>query len=395
MLLFGFGLLNSQSLETEMDHTMQGYVDLGRLHGCVAYVQKGGEVLLHKAYGYSDIKLKKELKEDAIFNIASMAKTVTAVGALILYEEGKFLLDDPIEKYLPELNNLQVLQNAGTDSAALVPLSRSITIRDLFRHTAGFGYAYLEEEINHPTDSLYVAKELHYSKSSEEFLTRIAAIPLKYQPGSQWEYSYSLDVLGFLVERVTHRTLHDFLTERVFGPLAMNSTGFYLDEEDLGRLSNLYIESDGALEAVPGFQNQYKSMPGVRAGGGGLGRSIDGALLSTASDFARFCTMLLAYGELEGKRILQPQTVELLISNQIAGITKQSFPVGEYGFGVGVNTYPYQGKTNAISWTGAFNTIFVVNYKMDLVAVFLTQHEPWGHLGIMDEFLMVIERTVR
>ena len=384
----------SQSLQSKMDSVMLHHINAGELHGGVAYVQKDKKVLLHKAYGFRDVEQKQLLKEDAIFNIASMAKVVTAVGALILYEDGKFLLDDPIEMYLPELGELMVLENIGTDSAKLVPPIRSITIRDLFRHTAGFGYAYQMTEAQNSVDSLYVSKELDMSRTSQDFLERLSEIPLKYQPGSQWEYSYALDVLGFLVEKISRMTLHDFLKQNLFGPLEMTSTGFYLNPEDMGRLSNLYVQTADGLAAVPDFVSNYKEPPTLYAGGGGLGRSIDGALLSSTADFAKFCNMLLDYGQYNGKEILQSQTVELLISNQIGGIVKRSFPVGAYGFGVGVSNWPNNGRTQAISWTGAFKTIFVVNFKVDFVSIFMTQHEPWGHLDIMDKFLQVIEETV-
>lgn len=383
----------SQSLEIRMDSVMQTYVDESKLHGCVTFVQKDGQVLLNKAYGFSNLEKGKALTTDAIFNIASMAKIVTAVGALILYERGEFLLDDPIEKYLPELQDLKVLENVGTDSAKQVALNRSITIRDLFRHTAGFSYAYRYIEARDEIDSLYVSNEIHTSKTSSQFLERISRIPLKYQPGSQWEYSYSIDVLGFLVERVSQMTLHDFLKQNIFDPLQMNSTGFYLNEKDSERLSSLYTYSDGELEEVTEFTNQYSTPPTLYSGGGGLGRSIDGAMLSSTSDFASFCNMLLNYGKSQGLEILKPQTVELLISNQIGGINERSFPVGAYGLGVGLFNGPNNGKTVAISWTGAFNTIFVINYKTNLISIFMTQHEPWGYLEIMDKFLLVIERS--
>ena len=171
-----------------MDAVMQTHVDAGELHGCVTYVQKDGQVLLNKAYGFKDVEAKEKMDTEVIFHIASMAKTVVAAGALVLYEQGQFLLDGPVEKYLPELKDLQVMQNLGTDSSKLVPLNRSITIRDLFRHTAGFSYAYRLDESYNRIDSLYVTRGIDESKTSEEFLETLASIPLKYQPGSKWEY---------------------------------------------------------------------------------------------------------------------------------------------------------------------------------------------------------------
>ena len=373
---------------------MSGYIVEGKLHGCVAYVQKEGKILLNKAYGFQSIERKQKLKSDAIFNIASMAKTITAAGALKLYEEGKFLPDDPVKKYLPELSNLKVLTNIGTDSSKVVPLKRDITIRDLFRHTAGFGYVQYERDVKNEVDSLYVVNKLSESRTSGEFLNKISKIPLKYQPGSKWEYSYSIDILGFLIERITRRTLHDYLTEALFLPLEMNSTGFYLSKDNALRMTSLYSFTDNKLQlSKDPLKSHFLKKPTIHSGGGGMKGGI-GALLSTAGDYANFCTMLLHYGNFNGKEILKPQTVELLISNQIAGIEDRSFPLSGYGFGVGVNPSLNQGKTKVISWTGAYNTIFVVNYDSDLIAIFLTQHQPWGYLNIMDEFVSVLERTL-
>ncbi|WKN40654.1 serine hydrolase domain-containing protein [Tunicatimonas pelagia] len=377
-----------------MDSVMQKYVNQEELHGCVTYVQQSGKVLLRRSYGFKDVEQNEEMTNDAIFNIASMAKIVTAVGALKLYEEGKFMLDDPVKDYLPELGNLQVLENMGTDSAVLVPLQRDITIRDLFRHTAGFGYVQNKEEVKDEVDSLYIAYEVDLSNTSEEFLNRISQAPLKYQPGSQWEYSYSNDILGFLVERISQKSLHDYLKETIFIPLGMESTGFYISEENASRLTNIYTHSDNQLQTVEGrSSDHFLTKPTIYSGGGGMPNDA-GALVSTVDDFATFCTMLLQHGSYERKKVLQPPTVELLISDQIAGIEDRSFPLAGYGFGVGVNNQPYHGKTKAISWTGAYNTFFLINYESNLVAIFLTQHHPWGYLNIMGEFASVLEKTI-
>jgi len=179
-----FNQIWAQSLETEMDSVMNGYIDSGKLHGCVTYVQKDGKILLNKAYGFQNIGQQAKLESDAVFNIASLAKVVTAAGALKLYEQGEFLLDDPLDKYLPELNDLKVIENIGTDSSKLVNPLRKITIRDIFRHTAGFSYVQKFEDAKNTVDSAYVFHEVGLCKTSGEFLERLSKIPLKYHPGA-------------------------------------------------------------------------------------------------------------------------------------------------------------------------------------------------------------------
>jgi len=197
-----------------------------------------------------------------------------------------------------------------------------------------------------------------------------------------------------LIERITRKSLHDYLKEALFDPLEMSSTGFYLNNKTFKRLSSIYTFSDDVLKVIDEpSASRFLNKPTIYSGGGGMQNGV-GPLLSTASDYANFCKMLLNYGDYKGKEILKPQTVELMISDQIAGIEDRSFPLGGYGFGVGVNNRPNNGKTQVISWTGAFNTIFIVNYKTDLIAIFLTQHQPWGYLNVMDEFVMVLERTL-
>ena len=217
----------SQDLDQALDSLMSMYVDEGKLHGSVTYVQRGDEILHFEAHGFSNVELSQKMEKDAIFRIASMSKVITAAGALKLYEDGRFLLDEPVKEYLPQLSDLKVLENIGTDSVKIASLERDITIRDLFRHTAGFGYAYQESPNNDTIDNQYISKNLSTSnQTADDFLTKLAEIPLKYQPGSEWEYSYSIDVLGFLIEEITGQSLHEYLTESLFEPLEMTSTGF-------------------------------------------------------------------------------------------------------------------------------------------------------------------------
>ena len=386
----------SQDLEQAMDSLMSGYVESAQLHGSVTYVQQGDEILHLKAYGFNNVAQNQKMRQDDIFRIASMSKVITAAGALKLYEEGRFLLDDPVKNYLPQLSNLKVMENPGTDSARKVKLERDITIRDLFRHTAGFGYAYQESEDNDTIDKLYISKELSTSyQTADDFLRKLAEIPLKYQPGSKWEYSYSIDVLGFLIEKISGQNLHDYLTESLFTPLEMTSTGFYVSKENVNRLTGNYIYKDDQLELIDDpTKSEYLEIPTIYSGGGGLKDNV-GGIVTTASDFANFCKMLLNYGMFKGKVILNRQTVELMISNQIEGIEDRSFPVGAYGFGVGVVPDIHYGRTQVISWLGGpYNTGFLINFNTGLIAVFLTQNSPWMHLNIVNKFFVVMSENM-
>jgi CubicO group peptidase (beta-lactamase class C family) len=378
---------NSQDLEQSFDNTFGKLISEGKLHGCVTYVQQGDDVLHFKAYGYQNIEEKQPMEKEAIFLIASMTKVVTAAGALKLYEEGKFLLDDPVKLYLKQFENMAVLENIGTDSAKIVPPTRDVTIRDLFRHTAGFGYAYKKHADNDTIDNLYVDNELWNSGSSTEFLDKICSYPLKYHPGSKWQYSYSIDILGFLVEKISGMTLHDYLTKEILEPLQMTSTGFYVSPENLNRLSCNYEYKNGQLELIdnPG-SSPFGRLPNVFSGGGGLEDNV-GGLVTTAEDFANFCTMIMNYGQFGDRRILKKQTVELMISDQIAAIHDREFQVSGYGFGTGVAHDIDHGGAQAVFWAGGpVNTYFRIDMEKNLISIFLTQNSPWRHENLMGLF---------
>ncbi len=384
----------SQDLSKNIDETYGKLIDEGKLHGCVTYVQQGENVLHFKAYGYQNIEENKPMGKDAIFLIASMTKVVTSAGALKLYEEGKFLLDDPVKKYLKQFEHMTVLENIGTDSARIVPTARDITIRDLFRHTAGFGYAYTKSASNDTIDNLYVDNKLYDSNSSDEFLDKISSYPLKYHPGSKWRYSYSIDVLGFLIEEISGMTLEEYLKSEIFDPLEMTSSGFYVSPENINRLSSNYEFKDGKLQLIHNPETSpFAKPPKVYSGGGGLEDNI-GGMVTTASDFANFCKMIMNYGVFKGQQILKPQTVELMLSNQIAGIEDRGFEVSGYGFGTGVGHDIYSGNVNTVFWAGGpVNTYFRINMSKKVIAIFMTQNSPWVHENVMGIFGEIVEQN--
>jgi len=372
----------SQSLEGRLDSLFQGHVNKGEIHGCLAYVFQNGKVIVNKPYGYMDIEAKRPMEKDAIFRIASMTKILTSAAALKLYEEGKFLLDEPVKKYIPEFADLRVIAPdcKNEDAVTSVPLERDVTIRDLFRHTAGFGYGG-----NDIVGKLYVKKILYTENLTlKQFVKGITSVPLKYQPGSKWEYSFSNDILGYLVEVISGKPLDEYMNEAIFKPMGMVNTGFYVASDKIKKVCNHYEYADNKLRLVAGSENSMllKRPAFISGGGGGL---------STAEDYSKFCQMLLNYGEYKGKRILSRQTVELLVSDQIGEIKDRSFAVSGFGFGVGVIPAKYCGGTSGCYWAGSpYNDTFLFDFKKQMIAILLMQNSPWEHLNLMSKFRNIV-----
>lgn len=377
----------SQNLEGRLDSLLQGHIDKGEIHGCIAYVFQKDKNIINKAYGNMDIENKRRMESHAIFRIASLTKVLTAATALKLYEDGKFLLDEPVKKYIPDFSELQVISPSckNVDSVYTVPLERDMTIRDLFRHTAGFGYGG-----NDVVGQLY-EKEIKFTDSLtlKQFVHDIARVPLKFQPGSKWEYSFATDILGYLIEVISGKPLDICMNDILFNPIGMNDTGFYIGIEKLNRLCNHYEYKENKLNLIEGADNcRFTKKPVFLSGGGGC--------VSSVEDYSKFCQMLLNYGEYDGKRILQRQTVELLISNQIGDIIDRSFAVNGYGFGIGVNPDKYSGGTKSCFWAGApYNNTFLIDYNKKVIAILLIQNAPWEHLGLMNKFKMIVSEEIK
>jgi CubicO group peptidase (beta-lactamase class C family) len=385
--LFVSGNSYSQNMEKRLDSLLQGHIDKGEIHGCLAYVFQKGDVVLYKPYGYMDIENKRPMEKDAIFRIASMTKILTAASALKLYEEGKFLLDEPVKKYIPEFANLRVIspECKSEDLLITLPLERDVTIRDLFRHTAGFGYGgddivgrlYAKRIINSDTLTL------------KQFVKYITSVPLKYQPGSKWEYSFANDILGYLVEVIAKKPLDVYMDETIFKPLGMVNTGFYIAPEKLNKVCNHYGYVDHKLVLLEGSKTcRLVKRPAFISGGGGG--------ISTIDDYSKFCQMLLNYGEYNGKRILRRQTVELLISDQIGEIKDRSFSLPGFGFGVGVVPAKNNGGTASCYWAGApYNVTYSFNYEKQTISILFLQNSPWEHLGLMDKFQSIVQEETK
>ena len=367
-----------------IDSVMKEHIESGRLHGASGLLARNGKVVLRQTWG--------TFQPDTIVRMYSMTKAVTGVAATMLYEEGRFSLTDPVSKYLPEFAKMTVAQEA-TDAAKkrlyyTVPAERPITVRDLFRHTTGLDYAGPKDAAGEPAykklDMTGGAPQVPFDLA--EAVKRLATAPLNDQPGTKWRYGYSIDVLGRLVEVTSGMTLDRFFEERIFRPLGMRDTAFFVPEEKWNRLAVLDTPGkDGKVErstAPP--QDSYKKKPVLLLGGAGL--------VSTLDDYARFCMMLLNEGQLDGVRLLGRKSVELMRSDHLGGIPKAGGGNDGYGFGLtfAVNLGPGKsatvGSAGEYNWSGAAGTRFWIDPKEKMIGVFLIQVLPNTDIVAGDQF---------
>lgn len=363
--------------------------------GAVVLLARSGGVAHFKAYGEMDVEAKIPMRRDAIFRICSMSKPITSVAALILFEEGHFLLDDPIAKFLPEFEKPKVLAEtpANGSAPALVPAKSPITIRHLLTHTSGITYRFFGQPV---ISDLYSKAGINDGLSECDFdlaenVRLIAAQPLIHQPGEKFSYGLNTDVLGRLVEVVAKKPLGEFLAERVFGPLGMVDSGFTVPSEKLERLPKVYRtdRGPGILEALaegptavgplvfsPSYP--YRGPQRLQSGGGGL--------VSSALDYARFAAMIASGGELDGLRLLSRKTVEMMTSNHLAGLV----PAEQVKFGLGVSVAPDPGVSGAIAsegtwgWDGFYTTRFWIDLEEEMVGLVLTQTYPYNSGRALD-----------
>jgi len=361
-------------LEIEKKKTMAGAVTLLARHGKVVDLQ---------AYGTKDLASGAPMTTDTIFRVFSMTKVVTGVAMMILYEQGKWNPQDPIAKYIPEFAHLKVFKGVDANGKMIVedPVHPP-TMHELMTHTAGFTYGLFGDG---PVDKAYQAAGVMSSKNLQEMIDKLANIPLLYQPGTKWVYSVSMDVQGYIIEKLSGQSLPDFMRDHIFAPLKMRDSGFYVPEDKRNRFATLYSEdSTGALAPATPTPSlglgDYKSQPTMPSGGGGM--------VSTAHDYARFAQMLLNGGELDGVRILAPATVKLMSSNHLApNLMTGEFSIGPetirpgmgWGYDCAVFTDPATadeivGK-GTFFWLGAADTWFWIDPTNDIVFVGMTQHQ--------------------
>jgi len=377
--------LSSERLE-RIGTVVQRNIDDKRIAGAVTLVVRRGHVVWFKPQGMMDREAGKAMRPDAIFRICSMTKPITSVAVMMLYEEGYFLLDDPISKYLPEFKNPKVLVKPAAGDSYSIPATKEITIRDLLRHTSGLTYHW-NETLGPLYKEANVAHGLiQYDGTIADNVKRLAGVPLLFNPGDRWEYSLGVDVLGRLVEVVSGKPLDEFFRARIFEPLGMKDTSFYPPENKLDRLAAAYTYyADKGLNRFPdtpitegsfsySADYPYRGPKKLFSGGAGL--------TSTAADYARFCQMMLDGGKAGNTRLLSRKSVELMSQDQVGKIDHdQGFGLG---FGVdGVKApLPELGSPGEYSWGGFFFTSFSIDPKEQMIVIFMAQLHPTGDLTL-------------
>ena len=336
------------------------YVDEGKLPGTFVRIIKNGKVVYDDKYGLIDITQNKPIEEESLYRIFSMTKPITAVAIMKLYDQGKLNLDDPVSQYIPEFSETQVYKNEdGKHSSE--PQKNPMTIRHLLTHTSGIPYGWERSY----TDSIYNARQpMRQDWTVGEMSQDLATIPLKFQPGTQWNYGLGIDVAGFIVEVVSGKTLDAYFRSEIFDPLKMNDTRFYVSKEKKAQLSTLYtydenkelvVVNDPLIEKIPGLN----APPKLLLGGAGL--------ISTLTDYEKFCRMLLNKGILDGERVLSEEAAEMVMTNQYPDEMKA---IAETGHGLSGTVNLDNGE---YSWGGAAATNFWINPTDNLIVICYTQ----------------------
>jgi len=370
---------SSERLEN-LHALMQRTVDQKQIAGIVTILARHGKVVEYRTYGQRDMASGAPMTKDVIFRDFSMTKPVTGVAMMILYEQGKWLPSDPIAKFIPEFAHLKVYKGTGADGKMiLVDPDHAPTMRELMTHTAGFTYGFFGDT---PVDKMYREENLLASKNLQEFVEKLSRIPLLYQPGKGWTYSMSMDIEGYIVEKLSGQSLPDFMRDRIYQPLGMRDAGFFVPAEKRNRFTTLYRTGpNGELIADASTSRRsgdYDVQPPMPSGGGGM--------VSTAEDYYRFAQMLANGGELDGKRILSPATVKLMASNHVpAELLTGQFGIGYQvmrpGFGYGYNGAVVFDPLEAnlpdgkgeFFWDGAAGTWFWVDPTNDVVFIGMIQ----------------------
>lgn len=353
------------------------------LPGVVVHIQRRGQTAYFKSFGQRDIASGAPMQNDTLFRLASMSKAVTSVAVMILYEEGRFLLNDPVSKYIPEFKDARVLADVNPDGTfTTVPAKRAVTIRDLMTHTSGIAYGFIDARAR----PIYAAAGVPDGFVTEpvviaDTMKKLAGLPLTAQPGERLVYGLSTDMLGYFVEVMSGTALDRFFAERIFAPLRMQDTHFYLPEGKASRLATLYAEQKGRLipwddlprDVLTGTVTSRYPLEGAKSyfsGGAGL--------TGTAADYARLAQMLLNGGTLDGARILSRTSVELMTLHQIGDIPYS--PGYQYGLGFSILADPGRvgelGSAGTYGWSGAFHTYYWVDPKEQMIIIFLSQVRP-------------------
>lgn len=361
-----------------LHRNLRAEIDAGKYSGYILVLARDGEIVDFRADGQRDIEAHAPMQTDSIVKIFSMSKIITSTAVLMLMEEGRLKLGDPAEKYLPALKNRQVFTGGTADAPELTAAVRPFTLRDLLTHTAGYYYDEAWSADAVPMELMKRAK-IWDATNLDDFVNRVAAVPLHQQPGTRYRYGIHTDLLGAIVEKVSGQPLDRFLQERIFAPLHMRDTSFWVPAEKQSRLAKVYHRTSSGNLAPHGWANTPLAGPNrpFFSGGGGL--------YSTASDYLRFAQMLLNGGELDGARILSRKTIELMTQNHIAHLkVPHPFNIPSQGFGLGVRVLTELGESTLLGtpgtfgWDGAATTKVEIDPTERLVSIVLFQHVPFN-----------------
>jgi len=406
--------MSKAALDRIEDHLKRQYIDAGRFPGTQLLVYRRGKVVHSAVQGFADLERKASVKDDTIFRIYSMTKPITSVAFMILVEEGRVALDEPVHKYIPEWKNLGVFQ-AGTAPAFLArPPARPMQIVDLLRHTSGLTYGFQQRS---NVDAAYREQQIGAVEKAgtlDKMIADLAKIPLEFSPGEAWNYSVSTDVIGYLIGKISGVPFEQFLKERIFNPLGMADTDFFVPAEKAHRFAACYNADPGgmmsfhAVEKKGGLTLQddpitssFLKLPSFISGGGGL--------CSTAADYLTFCRALLNGGELGGARLIGPKTLALMTTNHLPGgrdlpeMSRSMFAEATYngiGFGLGFSVTMDPAKTlipgsaGEYAWGGAATTSFWIDPAEELIAIFMTQVMPSSAYPVRRELRTMVYAAI-
>lgn len=369
-----------------IDALMEQYIESDQLAGTVTLVARGGKVVHHKAHGFRYAEEQLPMGTDTIFVIMSMTKPIVSTALMMLYEEGEFLLSDPVSNWIPEIADKEVLLT-DAHGTRRVPADRPVTVRHILTHTSGLD----------PNRKLLTQEELDQLPSFEDWgkltleesIVRRAHLPLNFQPGERWQYGSSTDYVALLVERMSGQNMNDFLRERIFEPLGIYDTYYNVPESKADRIAAVYKPGDDG-------KAELRFPPRIRETNyfGGVA-----GLSSTAADYWRFHQMILNGGELDGVRLLSPKTIDLMIGNHIGDLEVTLRGPG-YGFGLGYSMLLDPGQSaeglspGTFGWGGAYCTYFFVDPSEDMIAIFMTQIAPYGHINVRRQFSSLATQSI-
>ena len=362
------------------------YIEAGKLAGALPLVARRGQVAYCEPLGHLEIERRRPMTRDAIFRIYSMTKPIVSVGLMMLYEQGKLQLDDPVHRFIPAWKNLQVFVSGNHPNFATAPVARPMTVRDLLSHTSGLTYGFMERtNVDAAYRRLGVADRARPGYTLQAMVDTLAQLPLEFSPGTRWNYSVSTDVVGHLIEVISGQPLDAYLRDSILEPLGMRDTGFVIAKDQIPRFAaNYQRQADGTLTLVDDpEQSEYRECSFFSGGGG---------LVSTAPDYFRFSAMLRNRGELDGVRLLGRKTVELMTTNHLPGgqdlsqlaqagmFTETAYAGAGFGLGFSVMQSPARahilGTPGEYAWGGAASTAFWIDPAEDLIVIFMTQLMP-------------------